>query len=175
MPKEQAFVPIPGEKLLEAIGVVVVKWSALEWSLNNALFWASDPNNSEELDALTGGETSRRWRLLKRLLQERYGVKPGALEMVGLVDQAMSLKTKRDNVIHGIYGEDPNDTNAVFAILIKKAEYKHERRMDRPSLMKLASDIDRLVAKIFNLQIDSAFLQGHQFARTPWRHPDRND
>jgi hypothetical protein len=87
----------------------------------------------------------------------------------------MSLKTKRDNVIHGIYGEDPNNTNAVFAILMKNSANKHERKMDRPSPMKLNSDIDRLVAKILNLQIESALLHGHQFARTPWRHPDRTD
>jgi hypothetical protein len=44
--------------------VVVVKWSALEWSTNNALFWASDPNNNEEQEVLADGETSRRRCLL---------------------------------------------------------------------------------------------------------------
>jgi len=175
LPREQAFVAIPKEKILEAIGVVVVKWSALEFLLNNTLYWAIDPNNEDEQKTLTTGETSRRWHLLKQLLQRRYGVVPGALEMAELVTEAMTLKTKRDNVVHGVYGGDDANPESVFAILIKNSKYRHERRYDRSTLMKIAADVDVLAGKIFMLQAESAMARSRNFGRTPWRHPDRKD
>jgi len=175
MPKAPEFVAVPGPKLLEAIGTVTVKWSALEFLLDNMLFWASDPADTKTADLMSGGSTRARWGTLKDILRREHGARPGTAGMISLVDDALSIKGERDQIVHGIYADhraNPSPETAV-AITLKRHKVRTEWPVTRPRILAAAAKIDALVARITNHQLAHGERLGNSILPNAWRHKDR--
>lgn len=174
MANDVFFTPVPGPKMLEAIGAVTVKWSALEMFIDNLLYRASDPADIETEKIRNTGSTRQRWRRLCQVLNEDYANHPGTTEIVGLISKALDLKHERDLVVHGIYS-DTDLPRLINLIGVKRNTAKgKDWGIDRFRIIETASKIDRLVAKIIDCQMryptkvsDDSWLFGS------WRHADR--
>jgi hypothetical protein len=175
MPKQQEMIAVPGSKLLEAIGTVTVKWSALEFMIDNALFWASDPADTKTAEIMAGGATRTRWGTLKDILRRDHGTHPGTMGLIALIDGALSIKGERDRIVHGIYGDHKTSPSpdAALAIVLKRNKIRTEWSVDRPRIFATAAKIDALVANIMNHLMDHGERLGNSILPNAWRHKDR--
>jgi hypothetical protein len=171
------FVPIPGPRLLEAIGVISVKWSALEFMVDNILLWASAVDDAQTAELLRRGSVSQRWGRLRELLQSDYKDSPGSSGMVQLVNLALSLKGERDALVHGLYADRETNPSpeAVIAIVMKAHEMKREWPVTRVRILETAKKLDQLVARIVNHQMDFGERLGNSIRPNAWRHQSRKD
>jgi len=176
MPKDQAFVAIPGEKLLEAIGEVSVKWAPLEWQLDNMLFWASDPADAETARLLSEGSIRKRWNRLKEVVRVEHSAHPGTLGLTILIDECLQLKGERDKLIHGVYGaQDGTITPEAAVVVMMQGGYEKGRgwAVTRPKVMEVARKIDGMVRQIFDYRMRFAEPLGNSFRLNAWRHKAR--
>jgi len=176
MPKEQAFVAIPGEKLLEAIGEVSVKWAALEWQLDNMLSWASDPADTDTARLLKEGSIRKRWNRLKHTVRLEHSTHPGTLGLTLLIDECLQLKGERDKVVHGVYGEDGSNATPEAAIVMLMQGGLEKGRgwaVTRPKVLEVARKIDAMVKRVFDYRMSFAEPMGNAFRLNAWRHKAR--
>ena len=101
--QNEGFVSIPRPKLPEAIGTVAVKWSSLESQIDNLLYWASDPNDSDFPGFLNSRGFQHRCEKLKSILRSEHAAHAGTTGLIALIDQALGIKSEREQIIHGIY------------------------------------------------------------------------
>ncbi|WP_137113857.1 MULTISPECIES: hypothetical protein [Mesorhizobium] len=171
---KQEFIAIPKPKMLEAIGLVTVKWAILDQILNQSLFWASDPDDIDTVKLLSQGSTVKRWAKLKDLLRMDFAREAGSEGMILLIDEALSIKGERDKIVHWPYSDgSSSETAAIFSI----RNFDHAWYVDRPRVMQTAQKIDRLLARIFNHMLDHGERSGEgesMFVRpTGWRNAKR--
>ena len=173
------FVAIPGPRLLEAIGTVTVKWSALEFQIDNLLYWASDPADEEDIKSVLKTKGFRqRCERLKTILRSDYGAKIGTVHLVSIIDSALSLKGERDQIIHGLYGDPASSKTNADAILmtLKGHKMQTEWPITRLRVIKTAKAIDQICLNISNHLLEhSTDVGGGFFMAVTWRHKDRRD
>ncbi|CAH0132556.1 hypothetical protein SRABI05_00083 [Agrobacterium fabrum] len=173
------FVAIPGPRLLEAIGTVAVKWSALEFEIDNLLYWASDPADEEGIKSFlkTKGFQQRCDRL-KTILRSEHLAKSGTLRLVSIIDGALSLKGERDQIIHGLYGDPASSKTNADAILttLKGHKIHTEWPITRLRVVKTAKAIDQICLNISNHLLEhSTDVGGGFFMAITWHHKDRRE
>ena len=176
MPKEQAFVAIPGEKLLEAIGEVSVKWAALEWQLDNMLFWASDPADAETDKLIREGSARARWRRLKDIVKLEHATHPGTLGLTMLIDDCLSLKGERDKVVHGVYGDHTSPETAMLMMMQGGYEKGRGWAVTRPKVLEVARKVDEMARRLADYRMTYAQPldpAGSSFRMNAWRHKER--
>ncbi|THV22904.1 hypothetical protein [Peteryoungia ipomoeae] len=173
--KGSEFIPVPGEKMLEAIGLVAVKWSALEFQIDNLLYWASSPDDQDTTHVLNHFGTQQRWERLKNILRQEHSKHPGTAGLVALVDKALGIKGERDQIIHGLYSEPASKATKaeVVIITLKSHKVKTEWPVNRPRVLQAAKKIDALLAQILNHLLDHGERLGNSILTNAWRHKDR--
>ncbi|WKL21289.1 hypothetical protein QYR00_05850 [Agrobacterium tumefaciens] len=173
------FVAIPGSRLLEAIGMVSVKWSSLEFQIDNMLYWASDPADEEGIKSfLKTKGFQQRCERLKSILRSEYGDTNGTSRLISIIDAALSLKGERDQIIHGLYGDPASSKTNADAILmtLKGHNLRTEWPITRLRVVKTAKAIDHLCLSISNHLLEySTDVGGGSFMAMTWRHKDRRD
>jgi hypothetical protein len=172
-PSDQ-FVPIPGAKMLEAIGTVAVKWSALEFQIDNILYWASSPHDAEVQRILNGQGVQQRWDRLKKILREEYTSQPGTSKLMSLIDRGLSIKGERDRIMHGLYAapDSPNAKAEAVILALKNHKVRAEWPVTRPRVLDAANKIDRLLSEIINHLLDHGERIGNSILPNAWRHAD---
>ena len=173
--KDSKFIAVPGERMLEAIGTVAVKWSALEFPIDNLLYWASSPDDTETAYILNNSSVKRRWGRLKSILQQEYSGHVGTLGLLDLIDKALSIKGERDQIIHGIYSQtiSPDSKAEAVIMALKGHKIRNEWPVSRPRVLQAADKIDSLLAKIINHTLVHGTRLGNSTLPNAWRHKDR--
>lgn len=170
------FVAVPGTKLLEAIGTVAVKWSALEFQIDNLLYWASDPNGEDIAAFINSKGFQQRCDKLKSILRSDHGDKLGTRGLIELIDKATGMKSEREQVIHGMYIDPASSKTNADAILItlKGHKQKTEWPVTRLRVLQTAKKIDQLCNAIFlHLLNHGKDIGGGTIWPITWRHKDR--
>jgi hypothetical protein len=173
--KYQQVVPVPGPKLLEAIGEVTVKWAALESLLDSLLFWASDPADGTIADLLARKSIDVRWSRLKEIIVKDHTGHPGNTALLTVIGDALSVKGQRDTLVHGIFSDRNNNPSpdAVLATIMGKRGFQ-DWAVDRPRILETARKIDEIASRFMNLQIDyGERISDTTIRMNAWRHKDR--
>lgn len=173
------FVAIPRAKLLEAIGTVAVKWSALEFQIDNLLYWASDPADEEGIKSFLNTKGfQQRCERLKTILRTDHAATDGTLCLIQIIDSALSVKGERDQIIHGLYGDPGSSKTNADAILIALKGHKQrtEWPITRLRVITTARKIDQICQDISNhLLTHAKDIGGGSFWAVTWRHKDRRE
>jgi len=176
--KEEEFVSIPGPKLLEAIGTVAVKWSALEFQIDNLLFWASDPAGEDIGAFINSKGVQQRCDKLKSILRTDHATTPGTQGLIDLIDKVLAMKNEREQIIHGLYVDPASSKTNADAIIInfKSHKQKTEWPITRLRALTTAKKIDQLCNSIFLHVISHGKdIGGGTIWPITWRHKDRID
>lgn len=175
MANESNFVPIPGPKLLEAIGTVTVKWAVLEFLLDNQLWWVTDPSDPDVEPFMKRSSTRGRWDRLKDILRVEYKDNPETVHFLKLIDHALSIKGERDAIVHGLYTDPTKPQNDALIIMMKGNKVRNEWPVSAKRAKETAQKIDDLTSAIFHQLFFRAGEDIGGGSRLPntWRHKDR--
>jgi hypothetical protein len=174
--EEKEFIAVPGPKLLEAIGTVAVKWSALEFLIDNLLFWASDPAGEDIGTFINRKGVQQRCDKLKTILRTDHAKTPGTQGLIELIDKVLAMKNEREQVIHGLYLDPASSKTNADAILInlKSHKQKTEWPITRLRVLTTAKKIDQLCNAIsLHLINHGKDIGGGTIWSITWRHKDR--
>lgn len=172
--KQGNFIPIPGDRMLEAIGTVAVKWSALEFQIDNILYWASSPHDPSVTRILNSYGVQQRWEHLKGTLRRDYPHHPGTPRLIVLVDRALSIKGERDAIIHGLYAAPTSAASKAEAVIftLKSHKSRPDWPISRPRVLEAAQKVDVLLAELINHLLDHGEKLGNSILPNAWRHKD---
>ena len=173
-PKHGDFVSIPGDKMLEAIGIVAVKWSALEFQIDNLLYWAAAPSDPEIQRVLNAHGVQQRWECLKNILRKEYANHVGTARLISLIDKALSIKGERDQIIHGVYStpDSPQAKAEAVILTLKSHKVRTEWPVTRMRVLSTAYKIDLIVGEIIAHLLDHGERLGNSILPNAWRHKD---
>ncbi|WP_137753465.1 hypothetical protein [Sphingopyxis sp. L1A2A] len=143
----------PPPKLLEAIGLVAVRWAGLETIIEISCAYLLKYQASQSAAHPTPTAFSQRVKFLRRSLGEPLFVhlRP---EFYAALDETLALSRKRNDIMHGAFIKWHGETGG-DQIIIRAASTGHiadANNLSVETLQNLALEMQSMFGKHFNLQ-----------------------
>jgi hypothetical protein len=146
--------PTISDNELAGIGLIAHNWSHLEFLLGA---YVTAANNGQPYDSGRGNRASfiERARFLKEQAQAQL-LPTWAKRIGSICDDALSIKTQRDQAVHGVWGSENGKTEVNQ---VSGGKGKQSRVIDFGKMRDFALKIDAINARILEVIISSC-LEG---------------
>lgn len=158
--------PAISDNELAGIGLIAHNWSHLEFLLGA---YVTAANNGEPYDSGRGNRASfvERARFLKE--QAQCQLHPAWAKQIGSIcDDALSIKTQRDQAVHGVWGSENGKAGVTQ---VSGGKGGQSRVIDFGKMRDFALKIDAINARIVEVLISSC-EQGktaHSTGQDSWK------
>jgi hypothetical protein len=149
---------LPSDPQLWAIGVIIVRWSAIETLTSAFINGLADENSQERAKFESTWSSSSRLSQLVELTKSRL-VPPWQNEILDILEEVRALQDLRDKIVHGTWG-GPQNKSAIGAdaevFNWTKPQANFSWRLTFGELMRVAYRMDATQSAILNFLIHNA-------------------